>query len=377
MASRDYIVEGEFLPEIVSNDDAVASLTASPPLFGYVASSTKPTASTLLRIGPDGDPLLASWQVGLGTATSWTSDAGARWAQSWASWDGYVTFWTNVVRSTFPSPSGDVETRAQVRGDVLSIEVDSAIAFADGAQAVARVTTPGGATIEVPLDRVGGNTFAAELPADQQGVYAVGTSVRPGGARGDAESSETIGGSALAARSYSLEYRPGDPDQATLDRIAELTGGRTDIEPAQAFDEENLTAGSSWFSLVPWLVLFAALAWPLAIALSRIAIRRGATFARDPQAADKNAALAVHRARRGAAVDEPAMASSGGAAARSPSVTMPGESASPPSIAASPVAAPPPTETPAATPASPGASDPAPTSTLDALLARKRPPPEN
>ena len=83
IASRNFITEGEFLPEVTSDDDVVADLTASPPLLGYVATTAKPQASTLLRIGPDRDPLLARWQAGLGRVTSWTSDA-TNWSARWA-----------------------------------------------------------------------------------------------------------------------------------------------------------------------------------------------------------------------------------------------------------------------------------------------------
>jgi len=370
LASRDYIVEGEFFPQVTSNDQAVQGLTSSPPLFGYTATSAKPTSSTLLRIGPDGDPLLASWQVGLGTATSWTSDASDRWSQSWADWDGYVAFWNNVVRDTFPSPSGDVETRAQVRGDLLTIEVDSADAFSDGTRALARVTTPSGDSIEVPLDRISPNTFAAEIPADEQGVYAVGTSL-------DTASGESsVSGTALAARSYSTEYRPGDPDVATLERVASDSGGRFDIEAAAAFDTDNLTRGTSWFSLVPWLLLLAAVLWPVAVAVSRITMReRDADFVRE-QAADRNAALQLRRRAEPVAGEN-----------EQPILVPPPIESSPATIPAKPTieTMPPTVQLPeAGAVRSAGHSesehdnapspDAATTSTLDALLARKRRP---
>jgi len=363
LASRDYIVEGEFLPQVTSNDQAVQGLSASPPLFGYVASSTKPTASTLLRIGPDGDPLLASWQVGLGTATSWTSDASQRWSQSWASWDGYVEFWTNVVRDTFPSPAGDVETRAQVQGDLLTIEVDSADAFVDGTRALARVTTPSGESIEVPLDRVTSQTFAAEIPVDEQGVYAVGTSLV------DSSGEPTVSGTALAARSYSQEYRPGEPDRATLERVAAASGGRVDIAASAAFDTEMLTPGTSRFSLVPWLLLLSALLWPVAVAMSRLTLRRGAVFAREEQAADRNTALKLRRQQTESESGEAAPEASAPA-----TVTVGSDPPVTPDI-------PLPTATSDATPAPPAPTPTEPadgvTSTLDALLARKRSKPED
>lgn len=374
-ASRDFVVEGEFLPSITSNDPEVRGLQASPPLLGYIASTTKPTATTLLRLGPDEDPLLASWQVGLGTATSWTSDASDRWSQQWASWDGYVDFWTTVARETAPSPSGTTETRASVQGDVLRIEVDSEENFVDGSRAVARVTTPDGTTSEVPLDRVSPKTFAAEIPTTGEGIYAVGTALTsPNG-------EDTITGTALAAQSYSVEYRPADPDQALLERLASTTNGQVNLAAEQAFSRADLQPGSSWFSLVPWFLLFSVLAWPVAVAISRFAVgRRGATFSRAPEAADQNAALQV--ARRRATPDTnpatPATTSLGTQPnlEQTQGVTAVPDAAAPPASTppASAATSPPRPLSESAAPPAGTKSVPAPesTSTLDALLARKR-----
>jgi Ca-activated chloride channel homolog len=109
IASRSFITEGEFVPIVTSEAATVRNLTATPALLGYVATTSKDQASTDLRIGPDADPLLASWNVGLGKVTSWTSDAGARWLRTWLGWPGLVDFWTGVVGSTFP-PETDSPT---------------------------------------------------------------------------------------------------------------------------------------------------------------------------------------------------------------------------------------------------------------------------
>jgi len=391
-ASRDFINEGEFFPEVTSNDQAVRNLQASPPLLGYIASTAKPTASTLLRIGPDQDPLLASWQVGLGRATSWTSDASDRWSQQWANWDGYVEFWNNVVRATFPSPSGEVETRTNVSGDVLRIEVDSENAFVDGSRATARVTSPDGTTQEVPLDRISPNTFGAEIQVESEGIYAVGSAV-------SSPDDSVINGAALASRAYSFEYRPGAPDAELMERIALITGGRNGIEAAAAFDSADLQSGVSRFSLVPWLLWFAALLWPLAVAVSRLAWRRGATVAPKPTAASTNAALRP-TVRRDSAKSDVSVASGAAGAVANPAtapepvatapetgpvlggVQFPSTPPAPTTSSPVPPAAPAPRTPPPRTPPAPTKADSVPpaapdapsegASTLDALLARKR-----
>ncbi len=175
MASRDFINEGEFLPKVVSSTGPVANMTSSPPLLGFVATTAKPTARTLLRIGDDDDPLLVSWQAGLGNVTSWTSDGGQRWAQTWSGWNQNVEFWSGVIKDTFPeSTSGAGSARARVNGDQLEITVEGSEVWPDGATATARVAGPDRTSNEVSLDRVSGTTFAADVATSDPGIYAVG-----------------------------------------------------------------------------------------------------------------------------------------------------------------------------------------------------------
>ncbi|HAP77344.1 MAG TPA: hypothetical protein DCR14_14835 [Acidimicrobiaceae bacterium] len=271
IASRDFINEGEFLPEVTSNDPVVAPLTSSPELFGYVATTAKNGAATLLRIGPDRDPLLASWQAGLGRVTSWTSDASRQWSQAWAGWDGYVDFWSRVVKSTFQAGDTAGAAQAVVRNGQLTITVEGSANFPDGSEGTAIVAGPDGQRYEVPLTRVGGNRFEAEVPALRDGTYAVGVNVQSGG-------DTVLAANTLASASYPAEYAPGASDGVLMVRASEATGGRGEIEPAQAWDREGLVPGSSLFDLTLPFLLAAAILWPIAVALSRLSLR-GATLA--------------------------------------------------------------------------------------------------
>ncbi|MBN2622011.1 MAG: hypothetical protein JXA83_01525, partial [Acidimicrobiales bacterium] len=57
-----------------------------------------------------------------------------------------------------------------------------------------------------------------------------------------------------------------------LARVSEQTGGRGEIEPSAVFDPDDLRAGRSRVALAGWFLLAAALAWPVAVALSRLAL---------------------------------------------------------------------------------------------------------
>ncbi len=271
IASRDFINEGSFLPEITSDDEVIATLTESPELLGYVATTAKAGARTHLRIGPDRDPLLATWQAGLGKVTSWTSDASLQWAQPWAAWDGYVTFWSRVVKDTFQDGDTAGAAQATVRNGRMEITVEGSANFPDGADGVATVAGPDGQRYEVPLTRVGGNRFEADLPAGRDGTYAVGVNIT--------EDGETVlAANTLASASYPAEYEPGTSDNTLMLRASEATGGRGEILPVQAWEGTGLTAGSRLLSLTLPFLLAAALLWPIAVALSRLSLR-GATAA--------------------------------------------------------------------------------------------------
>ena len=173
LASRQFINEGEFLPVITDTSPVVDNLTESPPLLGFVATTAKPTSRTMLRIGPEQDPLLTSWQVGLGRVSSWTSDANPRWSKNWVDWDGYVDFWDGIVRDTFPANSGGA-VRTTVDGDTLRVRAE---AEAGQGRIGAVISSPDGSQTEVRLREVSPGVFEGTASADSAGTYAVGVTI--------------------------------------------------------------------------------------------------------------------------------------------------------------------------------------------------------
>ncbi|HEX9763545.1 MAG TPA: VWA domain-containing protein, partial [Acidimicrobiia bacterium] len=268
LASRSFINEGEYFPAVTSTAAAVRDLASSPALLGYVATSPKATADIQLQVGEFADPLLASWRVGLGEVTAWTSDSGDKWGALWAGWDGYTDFWSNVVRDTFPlSGSEGQQVEARISDELMTIRLEGAEAWAAGTFPLARVNYPDGTSEEVRLERVSDFEFAASVPARQGGTYAVGVTFD----RGDGESAIM---SAIASRSFAAEYLPGPPDPELMESISAATGGRGEITPQRAFDSEGLEEGVSDQSFRWWFLLAAAMLWPLDVALRRLRLSR-------------------------------------------------------------------------------------------------------
>ncbi|MBT8240206.1 MAG: VWA domain-containing protein, partial [Acidimicrobiia bacterium] len=268
LASRDFINEGDFLPTVTSNATTVRDLGSAPPLAGYIATTAKPTARVDLRIGPEEDPLLSSWQVGLGRVSTWASDSGERWGSAWSSWDRAPDFWAGVIKDTFPTAGDGGGVTAVIQGDQLSLRVEGVSPWNDDAQATVRVSGPDGEGIDVPLERIDGSTFAATIPVDEAGTYAIGATVSSGG-------QPVWSGVGLTSRSYPAEYAPRPLGEDVLRRVANLTGGRFEPNVAEIFDPANTAAGRRRIDLTRWFLWAALLLWPVAVAVSRLAYRSG------------------------------------------------------------------------------------------------------
>ena len=94
LAARAYIVEESFYPTLVNSSPILSGIAAAPRLHGYVASSAKNLAQVILE-SDKGDPILATWQYGLGRSVAFTSDATGRWARDWARSEIFPTFWAD------------------------------------------------------------------------------------------------------------------------------------------------------------------------------------------------------------------------------------------------------------------------------------------
>lgn len=276
IASRSFINEGRFVPKVVGAGAPVRTLTEAPPLLGYIATTAKPTAETWLRVGPENDPLLASWRAGLGKVTAWTSDSADPWSQNWARWDGYPAFWAAVVKDTFPAQGGALATlRTEPNGRGFRILLESPQPLPDGARASLRVSEPGlrarsGSSAPIRMERVSATVFAAEVDAVKAGTYALGSVVN------DRSGKVVATASRLASRSYSAEYRPGAADRNALVKVSRAAAGRGFISPGSAFESKGLPKGRSNVPLAGWFLLASALLFPIDAALRRLLLRREA-----------------------------------------------------------------------------------------------------
>ena len=299
MAARPIVNEGTFFPAVMAQAPVTDQLDSSPPLHGYLATTAKPTAQTLLAVGEERDPLLASWRAGLGTAVAWTSDVAPKWSAQWVTWERYARFWSDVVKSTFPERrDSGIGVDAAAAADGIDITVTVAEEVPAGATATATLRGPDGRTTEVELERTAQDTFAATTPVNGgEGVYAVSVAVRDGD---EVLHRDTV----TATRTYPAEYA-GTP--ADTDRLAALVaeaGGRLNPDPSAAFDAAGLAPGSVPRPLWSWLALLALILAPVDVGMRRLRLER-ADWARAKAwvAARRRSRAAPPPAQRDAATD--------------------------------------------------------------------------
>lgn len=271
LATRSYIAEEPFFPTIAANSPIMNGITASPALQGYVATTPKQTATTILRGGNYNDPILASWQYGLGRAVAFTSDATARWGSEWVSWENYTAFWSQTVQWTITESAGNnIETRVVMEGETAKIVVDARDddgAFLNGIGLDMALVNPDLESEQVALQQVAPGRYEAPFTPDAEGAYIL----RIAGGAGENAVNQTTGWVMSYSPEYDLRIAPVGAD--IMEQIALLTDGRelTLEQPRTAF--ERTTRASPTFSPI-WaqLLLLATLLLPFDIAVRRLVV---------------------------------------------------------------------------------------------------------
>jgi hypothetical protein len=240
--------------------------------LGYNGTTPKGTARVVLGT-PRGDPLLATWQYGLGRAAAWTSDLQPRWAVEWLGWERFSRFVAQWVGWTLPAPQVEgLEAQAALEADqaVVTAQVtDQAGQPRNFLDVTAALIAPDLSVREVELAQVGAGRYEARADLDDPGTYLVRLNVRDG--------EETLGQQMLGlVLPYSPEYANAAEGGAAVNRplleaLARRTGGSELLEPLAAF-AHNLTSADRAREVWRGLLLAAALLFPLDVALRRLTV---------------------------------------------------------------------------------------------------------
>jgi uncharacterized membrane protein len=274
LAQRSYIVERDFYPKLGTASPILSGITAMPQLQGYVATAAKPAAQVVLKVN-ETDPLLATWQYGLGRVAAFTSDVTGRWAKAWVTWTDFPKFWAQMVRWTIVERT-DTGVDAQVvqHNDQSVIEADLPTGEINADKTLtATLFDSQGNSSQLPLVETAPGHYEAPAYLEQPGAYFVRIeSATPISQTNGITQTTRVERMLTWVKPYSAEYSPNAPGGAdTLDAWAALGGGTQLTQAQQAF-ELNVPIAASRTSLFPFLLALAALLLPLDIGVRRIVV---------------------------------------------------------------------------------------------------------
>ncbi len=353
--SGQQIVEESFHPIQTSDSPILRGITSGfPSLLGYNGTTAKSAAQTVLVTARD-DPLLATWQYGLGRSVAWTSDTTGHWAKDWIGWSGFSRFFSQLVSWTFPGEeTGGIEARFDTHGGKTTLHVESV--GADGSprdfySTTATIVGPSLTPVQATLPQVAPGVYEATLGEIDPGAYAIRLNQTKPGA---SPLGRTVGLVAPTA----AEYRSLGPNEPLLAAIRSATGGRVADDPVAVW-KHDLATTSTFTDLWPALLVLAMLLWPLDIALRRVSVgRRELAGARAwvralptrrrraaPRTADVEVLIAARERATGmrAALRQPPGGDRAAPSAPMPTGTVPGPTQTT-AVPAAPVVAPPATQ---------------------------------
>jgi Ca-activated chloride channel homolog len=235
-AQKSQLVEDLIHVRVAKKVEAIegTSVESAPPLHGYVSTKPKPTAEVIL-ISDLGEPILARWRYGGGTAVAWTSDVKNRWSTEWIRWTGYPKFWAQIVRSSMRRKAFDsyelVAKVADGRAHVVVDAIDSTDRFVNELDTQLEVIDPAThKTIEkLAMAQTAAGRYTADFRIQSYGSYLLKAVHQ----RDGKTVAESLGSVALA---YPLEYLRTTPDPEPLRHAAQVSGGHDQATPTQLWD---------------------------------------------------------------------------------------------------------------------------------------------
>ena len=262
LSTKSYLNNREFTPAIRQSKDLLEDVAEDglPSLLGYISTTAKDMATVYLESDKQ-EPILASWQYGLGRTVAFTSDGENKWTGNYANWDNYSTLWKNILQWVIPDEdSGDGKLTVEQNGTSAHITYTTKKYSKDTKVSVLS-TDESGEKEEVSLDATGAGKFEKDIKFSDIGIYMLNLTQKEG-------DEVTASKNTAVAIQYSTEYRYLEEDTG-FDSIIKQVGGTFVKKPAQVFEEKVNAVRSSYNLSNMWLLL-ALLTFAFYVAYSRL-----------------------------------------------------------------------------------------------------------
>lgn len=253
-------------------------IDAMPDLKGYVITTLKPSPSVGVLQVPaeqkqgepqeegDIDPILATWQYGLGKTAAFTSDLSPNWAKDWMDWDKYQAFVQQLITSIARvQKAGHLRMWTYVAGNEGVVVIEDFHEQEQFLEIEARVSGPHDRTERVSLKQIGPRRYQTSVPLWGKGRYHV--VAEPVGT--ERKDDRAFGGFIVP---YSPEYLRFRSNPLVLNDISSKTGG-TELSKESTADDIFLTRREPKRSSKPifdWFLIALACLVPLDVGVRRV-----------------------------------------------------------------------------------------------------------
>ena len=260
--TQRYIVQEPFEPILVDpNEPIVRDIEPLPRLHGYIATTQKDTAQVFIRSHKD-EPILAGWNIGLGKAVAWTSDAKPAWAEEWIPWHNFGKFWGQVVNWVLPAvgAGADFDLTVSLRHGAAQVSIDTQTPSQVSAYEV-RVAGPNGSSEPIEMQQITLRRYNGAFQVRNSGSYIV-TAERESDGRKRTE---------VLSLPYPMEYAAFEVNTDLLKTLASETAGIYEptltemASPAGALIERQVPLAQA-------LLVIAAILFVLEMVLRRYSI---------------------------------------------------------------------------------------------------------
>lgn len=247
LSTNTYLINQEFYPDIVSDSDILSGAMdeGCPALLGYIASTPKNAANVILE-SDQGDPILTTWQYGLGRTVAWNSDGDNVWTANYANWDNYPTLWSNIIQYVIADTElGDDAFEIHKDGNTVTLSYTTKEYDKDTA-VFAVVSDENGSAKDISFEAVKPGTYEAALDVGDVGIYSINLRKNQGN-----DIVKTY--NTAYANQYSLEYQFSG-DTAALDTFVSQAAGKMISMDDSVWNRQNNTVRASVPLTVPLLI---------------------------------------------------------------------------------------------------------------------------
>lgn len=261
-----YLINEEFTPILTSQKGMLEEVAKQglPAMLGYIAS-TKKELATMHLMSEREDPILTSWQYGLGKTVAFNSDGENNWTANYGTWSDYPLFWKNIIEYTITdmsSSGNDIKISQKGSNATVTFSTEE---YSEQTSVEVIASDEDGKSQKVILNPSRPGVFEGNLNTFETGIYSINVTKKEGEEVVSTENTAT-------AVQYSNEYRIIE-DTKTLEQWVQETNGSF-IEQTEEVFKEEIESVNSKKNLAPYFLMIAILLFMIAIICKRLDIRR-------------------------------------------------------------------------------------------------------